>query len=302
MTIPAEKLDNSHDPVFQNEFFNRFAFRKAKAPLQLSDHISREYLFPTFYGDVTCAIAIFMCSYAKAEALVAKELHPEIKPVKMTRGRSIIAFSCYEYKNVMGIAPYNEIAIAIPIMVNTGFRPPLLPMILKSFKHFGYFIAGMPVTSLENQIRGNSIWGLPKVNRDIDIVHEGDDCVTRAYEETGENYITLRVPIDGTPTEFDETSYLYTRLNNTLYKSQTNFKSNFKVKKYMNLLFKKNAEPDRTYIEIGNSKSAQLLKGLEIEPHPFQFRYTEGMSSCFDLPGDIIEPWFEEIGGGKRSW
>lgn len=39
-------------------------------------------------------------------------------------------FSCYEYKNVMNLAPYNEIAMTIPIMVNAGFSPPLLPLIM----------------------------------------------------------------------------------------------------------------------------------------------------------------------------
>jgi hypothetical protein len=66
------------------------------------------------------------------------------------------------------------------------------------------------------------------------------------------------------------------------------------------ILFKKNVEPDSTYIEIGNSESAQMLKELEIERHPFQFRYADGMSSCFDLPSDTIEPWFKKIGGGVK--
>ncbi len=173
MTIPAEMFDNMDSPAFKNDFFSRFNLRHAKAPLQLTEKMSKKYLFPTFYGDVTCAMGVFLCSYAKAEALVARELHPKIKPVKLTRGRAIIAFSCYEYKNVMGVAPYNEIAMAIPVMVNTAFRPPVLPMIIGSFSRFGYYIAGMPVTSKENQVRGNKIWGLPKVTQAIDIVNNG---------------------------------------------------------------------------------------------------------------------------------
>ncbi len=301
MDIPSGLLDNGNSTVFKNEFFERFTLRKASRPLQLTDAISKDYLFPTFYGDVTCAIGIFLCSYEKAAALVGKELHPRIRPVKLTMGRSLIAFSCYEYKNVMNVPPYNEIAMAIPVMVNAGFSPPVLPMIMK-FSHFGYYIAAMPVTSYENQLRGNMIWGLPKVTQRIDIAHEGEDCVTTAYEKSGEPYLTIRVPVSGSPVEFDETSNLYTRLQGRLLQSETNFKATFNVNKHMNLLFAKGVKPGRTYIEIGKTDSAKLLRDLEIEEHPFQTRYAEHMSSCFDLHKEKTESWFEELNvKGRRS-
>jgi hypothetical protein len=294
-SIPDEILDNSKSEVFSNEFFKRFRLRHRNEPLKLNDSVSKNYLFPTFYGDVTCAISIHLCSYKKAEELVARELHPSIKPVKITRGRSIIAFSCYEYKNVMGVAPYNEIAVAIPVMVNASFRPPLLPMVIDSFSHFGYYIAGMPVTSYENQLRGNKIWGLPKVTQQIDIQREGNMCVTTACEERGEPYLTLKVPVDGAPTEFDVSSYLYSRLDGQLLRSETNFKATFNVNKHMNLLFKKDVKPDQDYITIGNTASAAVLRELEIEDHPFQTRYAEHMSSCFDLPDENSPAWFTKL-------
>jgi len=54
---------------------------------------------------------------------------------------------------------------------------PLLPMIADNmFSKLGYYVFGMPVTSKENQIRGNKIWGLPKVTQDIDITENQDTC------------------------------------------------------------------------------------------------------------------------------
>ncbi len=292
-TIPAEMLQNSD--FFTNDFFKRFSLRKRHEPLKLTDKISKDYLFPTFYGDVTCAISIFLCSYDKAAKLVAEKLDPGIKPVKITRGRSLIAFSCYEYKNVMNVAPYNEIAMAIPIMVNAKLNPPLLPMVIDSFKHFGLYISGMPVTSYENQLRGNKIWGLPKVTQDIEIKQEGGDCVTVAYEESGEEYFRLRTPMDGKPTDFDISSYLYSKLDGKILQSETNFKATFNVNKHMNLLFKKSLKPDRTYLELGQSKSAKFLHDLEMEEHPFQTRYAEGMNSCFDLPESETPKWLNVL-------
>jgi len=289
MNIPAEMPDNGKD--FSNDFFRRFTLRPMASPLVLPGGISRQYLFPTFYGDVTCAMAVFLCDYKKAEALVARELHPLVKPVGATRGRAIVAFSCYEYRNVMNVRPYNEVAVAIPVMVNTPFRPPLLPMIMGGFTRFGYHIAAMPVTSEENRIRGNEIWGLPKVTREIDIDLEGTDCVTTAKELDGTTYLQIVVETDGTPTEFDVSSFLYTRHGGVIMRSETRFNSVFNVKKHMGLLVKKGKSAPRSYLEIGDTPSGKPLRDLDIEEHPFQFRFARGMSSCFDLPETTPPSW-----------
>ena len=106
---------------------------------------------------------------ARVSVAAAMMLHPAVKPVRMTRGRSLVAFSCYEYRNVLGVAPYNEIAMTIPVLVDPGISVPVLPMIWDGFENFGYHVFSMPVTSLENQLRGLRIWGLPKVVQRIDI-------------------------------------------------------------------------------------------------------------------------------------
>jgi hypothetical protein len=270
-----------NEDKFRDEFFKRFTLSHAPIPLKLDDEVTKDYLFPTLYGDVTCAMAIFLCSYERAEKMM---LHPRIKPVKMTRGRSLVAFSCYEYKNVMNVAPYNEIAMTIPVMVDPGVNVPVLPMILPVFKNFGYYVFSMPVTSLENQIRGLKIWGLPKVVQEIDLREECGDCVTTAMEESGEPYLELRVPMGGAPQDFDVSSCLYSRRGNDFFQSQTCFKGSFNVTKHMGMLFRKGAKPNREYIKIHDTPSGRVLRELEIEEHPFQLRFARHLNSCFDLP------------------
>jgi Acetoacetate decarboxylase (ADC) len=282
--IDPKLLDNAGE--FTNSFFSRFKLRHAPKPLCLSEKISKNYLFPTLYGDVTCAMAVFMCSYKKAEKLM---LHPAIKPVKMPLGRALVAFSCYEYKKVLGVAPYNEIAMTIPILVDPGINVPVLPMIAPIFKNFGYYVFSMPVTSQENNIRGHKIWGLPKVVQEIDIYEDGDQCVTKANAKNGETYFQLRVPMTGKPTNFDVSSNLYSRLGDDLLQSETNFKAVFNVVKHPQLLLKKNAVADRTYLKIGDSHDGDMLRELEIEPRPFQTRFAKNMSSCFDLPNPTFQ-------------
>ena len=291
--IPQEMLDNR--TLFNNDFYKRFTLRKALQPLQLNESVTKDYLFPTFYGDVNCAVAVFMCSYEKAAALIAEQLSPMIVPVKMTKGRALVAFSCYEYKNVMGVRPYNEIAIAIPVMVDPCCNVPVLPMITDSFSRFGYYIAGMPVTSKENTIRGRGIWGLPKVTQDIDIYREDGNRIVKAMDNKGDVYLSLKISMDGIPTEFDVSSFLYSQRGGRLLQNRTDFRATFNVKKNMHLLFRKGAKAENPCIELGDTSFAPMLKRLDIEEIPFQTRYAEHMSACFDLPNALAPEWVQNI-------
>lgn len=291
--IPEKMLDNTDR--FTNDFYKRFTLRNAPQPLRMNESVTKDYLFPTFYGDVSCAVAVFMCSYEKASALIAEQLSPKIVPVRMSRGRALVAFSCYEYKNVMGVRPYNEIAIAIPVMVDPCCNVPVLPMITDKFSRFGYYIAGMPVTSKENTIRGRTIWGLPKVTQDIDISREDGSCIVKAMDSNGEAYLSLRIPMDGTPTEFDVSSYLYSQRGGKLLQNRTDFRATFNVIKNMQLLFKKDVKPERPCIELGDTSFAPLLKRLVVEEIPFQTRYGEHMSACFDLPNALAPEWVQTV-------
>jgi hypothetical protein len=170
-------------------------------------------------------------------------------------------------------------------MVGDGWAPPLLPLVM-DFKRKGYFVFSMPVTSLENQIRGTSIWGLPKIVEDIDISTEGDACTTVAKDDRGEFYLDLTVPKTGPTKHFDETGYLYTVLNGELLKSRTCFKGDFTITTNAGLLWKKDRHAGTPALRLGDSPRADALKALKIEPTPFQLRFCASMNSCFDLPLD----------------
>jgi len=292
-------LPNEAD--FSDEFFQQFTLRNDKQPLKLSDTISKDYQFPTLYGNVTCAIGVFLCDYDKAQAMLP---HPKMKPVAMPKGRALVTFSCYEYQKVRGVAPYNEIAMTIPVMIDPTVNVPVLPMIMDGlFKKFGYYVFHMPVTSLENRIRGNNIWGLPKVVDTIDInandgVNDGVNNATSktvATDDQGNEYFSLSVPTSGKSTAFDVRSNIYSKLNNQLLQSPTQFKANFNVTKHMDRLWKTGGD-DPGVLTIGKGPYGDMLRNLNIEPQPFQFRYAAQMNACFDLPNEHYQAPFAFTG------
>src|SRR4051794_4924131 len=84
-TVPAAALDN--DDRFGDPFFRQFTLRPSPRPLQLTPAIARTYRFPTLYSDVTTAIGIFPCDYARAAALLPST---DMAPVRIPRGRSVV--------------------------------------------------------------------------------------------------------------------------------------------------------------------------------------------------------------------
>lgn len=270
-------IDNTED--FTDPFFMRFDVRPAPTSLELAEDVSKTYSFPTFYADVTCAIAIFLCDYRRAQEMMP---HPSMQPVKMPRGRAVVLLSCYEYIKIMNIGPYNEIAMTIPVMVD-GWAPPVLPLVM-DFKKKGYYVFSMPVTSLENQIRGTRIWGLPKIVEEIDLATEDDRCTTVARDDNGDVYFELTMPTSGQQKHFDETGHLYSLLDGRLLKSRTCFKGDFNVTTNASLLWKKGRPAATPALKLGTSPRADALRALEIEETAFQFRFASSMNSCFDLP------------------
>ena len=270
--------DNAGD--FNSDFYKQFTLRKNTQPLQISDEISKDFSFPTYYKNVSCGIGIFMCSYEKALQVLP---HPSMKPVRMPGGRAVVIFSCYEYKNVMNMKPYNEIAMTIPLLMDGGLSIPVLPLVSKAFKNFGYHVFSMPVTSEENRIRGQKLWGIPKVTERIDIEQKDGFSTTAAFDSNDKEYFRLRIPMDGKPQSFDETGSLYSIRDNDIIKAQTNFKGDFKVNKHMGLLLNKDKKSDSPLLTLGDSPRAEVLKSLEIEESVFQTRWSPSMEACFDL-------------------
>lgn len=285
LTLNADLVENGQE--FQSDFYRKFKLRHAKVPLCIDEKnsISKNYFFPTLYGDVTVSIAMFFCSLEAARKLMPKA---EMKPVNMGLGRSLVIISTYHYAKVRGIAPYNEIGMSIPVMVGANQLLPALPLLLPN-KSLGYYVFSMPVTTLENKIRGLKLWGLPKVVQEINLHPEGDEYVTVANDSVGEKYLELRVPTNGNITPTNQGTTLYSVKDEAIHRSTSETFGNFAITKFNRTILTKGITPKQNYLWIGSGPSAKILRDLTIEPQPFQTRFGTHISSTFDLPNSRLE-------------
>ncbi len=281
--VPLELLDNAAD--FGAPFFSALALRKAPSPLFVNG-FEKPYLFPTLYADVRCAVGIFHCSREAAKEYASERLGTKVEPPVMLGGRSIVAVSCYEYRSVRGVRPYNEIAVAIPLRHGPKAGPPVLGAFAQ-VPDSGYFIAAMPVTSEENRLRGEHFWNLPKRARRIDIEEDEESCSFLSYAADGSTLdMTLRVPKAGKLKRFDVSSALFTRKDGALLRSPTAFAGDFSVRLNAATLLSPRtcAAPCLT---LGSGEASEALRAIGAELVPLQTRYSRSMNSMFDLPARL---------------
>lgn len=282
-TIEPTLLDNADR--FQHSFFSEFTLREGPRAIRLPGDIEKTYKFPTFYGDVTCSVAIFMCDYEKARALLPD---PSMAPIRTTRGRAALTISNYIYRNVGGIPGYNEVAMTIPVMLDGVKGAPLLPLITANPAK-GYYVFAMPVTSLENKIRGDEFWGLPKTVQDIDIDVRDGRCHTTSTDDDGRLFFELSVPTTGKQKHMREVGTVCSMLEGKLARSYTTFEGDFHLNTRLGGLFSRvptvNQGPAPAGgLRLGDSPHADVLRKLDVEATPFQTRFAQSMNACFDLP------------------
>ncbi len=284
--IQADLLDNSDQ--FDPEFFKGFPLRDGAPPIDLPGGLSKTYRFPTWYGDVTCAIAIFMCDYDAAARLLPD---PAMRPVSMPRGRAVVTVSNYIYRKVGGIPGYNEVAMTIPVILDGAGALPVLPLVT-DHPAKGYYVFAMPVTSLENMVRGHKYWGLPKTLNEIQIEPTSSTCSVRTLDEDGQEVFNLSVPTQGRLKTMRETGTVCSVLDGSLLRSTTTFAGEFAFNMRLGALLKRGASVDDPgpnqpgEIELGPSPQAAVLRELKLERRPFQTRFASSMNACFDLaPG-----------------
>jgi hypothetical protein len=281
--IPDSLVDNGAE--FASPLFADRALRPAKDPLVV-DGKARGYLFPTLYADVRCAVAILHCRRDAVRALVQESLGPGAEPPRLLGGRTVIAISCYEYRRVRGVRPYNEIAVAVP--VNLAGKPGL--PVLGAFAagpDSGYWIAAMPVTSEENRRRGHHFWNLPKTTRGIDIAEADGNCRFTSRDEDGGPDISLEVPMRGKTRRLSVRSFLAVRKDGTVQRCPTAFEGNFEIGLDAATLLGVSRRPPA--LTLGRGAVSDLLRSLGTETTPLQTRYAASMDSYFDLPAGAHE-------------
>lgn len=274
--LDAGPVDNGD--WFTAPFYQKFALRHAASPLPLTAGIDRDYCFPTFYGDVTTAVVLLAADYGAAQALLAALPGITLHPTMIAPGKALAVITSYRYNTVYGIPGYNEVAISLPAQSGDKAAGGPQPV----------YVVAMPVTSHENNLRGHLLWGLPKVEEQIELAvvpgagGQPDLYVTTVHEPSGEPYLKFAVPTAATQTQLDQSTTVLSVKDGATLSSPSVASGLFQVNKSPGALLTGGERPPLVW--LGDTPSAAALKPLNLFTAPLETRFAVAAASAFDLP------------------
>ncbi len=278
LEIPKSLISNQH--LFTDAFFKSYPLRPSPQDLTLPDGRCRNYQFPTYFDKVQFSAGVFLCDYEQA---VKHMPNSDTKPVSALGKRAMVVVASYQYRNIHQMKGYNEVLVMIPV-IHKGVSVPLLPPLIPNYPGAGYYIIALPMTSLENMLRGQQLWGLPKTLHEVAIDAPESSCVTQIKSE-GELDFILRIPMHGKTKKTNQKSRVFSIKDNNKIQFKTHFKGVSQNTTNWNVLIRpKKVAKDLRYLELGDSPLAETLKTLKINPVPFQTRYCNDLKSCLFLP------------------
>lgn len=158
-----------------------------------------KFLMPGFYRDSASFTAVFTASTKAVRALLP---HPDMTPVELSPGRSVIAFTAFEYKD-SDIGPYNEFGISFLIAFRKRQIPLFTALRQMRKRQLSAYVWQLPVTTELARRGGVDQYGYPKFLADIDF-KKNDESISCTVAVDGTNLLTFEGKI--LPTERGEQS------------------------------------------------------------------------------------------------
>jgi hypothetical protein len=224
----------------------------------------REITLPIHYRDAEAIMAFFPVPSTKAAELLPTK---RFRLVEVFPGTSVLAVVAFEYRDT-DVGPYNELGLCFPVLYNSRFPIPLVPLLLeKWYPGLGFYIHHLPVTTEIAWRAGLEIWGYPKFVAGITFEENATRRICR-LEEAGKHILSLAIKKPDHQRQEKRNLITYSIREGEILK--TVIPAQLKIG-YTRL--------GGATLELGEHPVAQELRGLTISPRAIEVRYVPSMQS-----------------------
>ena len=278
LNIPDQLLNNGH--LFEDDFFRSRPLSRPDTSLLLPNGKHRQYQFPTYFNEVNFNAGIFFANYQK----VNEQLPESLRPVSVPNGRAMVVFASYHYGQIHEMPSYNEVLVMVPVL-HKSVSIPLIPPLLNNYPGMGYFILALPMTNLENQLRGQQFWGLPKSLHGVTIDQKVQACVTGIKSE-GVLDFEFTISSHGVNKILEKRNFIYAMKDGQLIRFESHFSGEITSGTNWAALINNSNKGSLGSLELGESELGRKLADLEVSPIAFQTRHCANLKSCLYLPNE----------------
>jgi len=230
-------------------------------PKSQVDVMGKKVDIPVKYSDASAYMVFFSASLAKVKNLLKSN---RLTPISIMGGRCLLGITFFDYRDCP-VGPYHEFTFSIPVMIDSKFTVPVIPVIFDSFfPNFGYHVILMGADTDIARKHIEQIFPYPTINRNtpISLIEDGENLFA-SIKDGGEEIVSVSGKL---PTHYKLTNKKYNTYyegNGKLYRVKLNTFS------YCSKMFGSN----NLHFNFGSHEIAEMIKSLNLSLNPIMSVY-----------------------------
>lgn len=227
---------------------------------------------PVVYAHASALMAFFPISLDKAVKLLKTK---RLKPVSILGGRCLVGVTIFDYHDCP-VGPYRELALSIPVTLDSAFSVPLLPLFFDSlFSTFGFYTLLLAMNTDIARAHSEHIFGYPTFSRNIEIdIIKDDTTIAIEAREKNEKIMSFRLKKPDNLRAIKKKYITYFIKNDTI----------ISVEMQTAAFEAHSAKSDQPMLELGTHEIARILGMLSIEPRALQSVYYADAIEILNAP------------------
>jgi len=230
---------------------------------------------PVKYPDVSALMAFFPISIERVRSLLGSR---RLKPVSIFKERCLIGITIFDYIS-SPVGPYRELALSIPVTLDTKFSITFLPLILDSlFKSFGFYTVLLAMNSDIAREHSEKIFGYPTYSKNIEMdIKKGKDNILVNLKEENKEILYLKMK--------NLKNFKLEKKNFKTYFIKDN--KIFSVQMNTIAFVAQSTKKKDLILSLGSHEISNLLKRMAIQPYHLKSMYYRKAIEILNLPQDI---------------
>ena len=225
------------------------------------DVMGKKVDVPVKYSDASAFMIFFPISLGKAKDFLRSD---RLAPVSILGGRCVLAVTFFNYYDC-AIGPFQEFTFSIPVMVDSKFNIPILPIIFDSvFSNFGYNVILIGTNSDISRKHIEKIFPYPSFDKNISTnLNEKDKHLSANIKNGTDEVISVSLDLQGNYKMSKKRYNTYYTRDNKIYRVRLN----------TFLFWEKIIEMKNLRLNFGNHEISRIFEKLDVNPKPIASVY-----------------------------